>query len=99
MATREQSVQVVDNREASRYEMTLDGISIGYIDYRISGDVIVMSYIQIEPEFGGRGFGGRLTQAALDDARGRKLTVVPTCPFIVDYVRNHPEQPAPRDER
>lgn len=99
MTTRQQEVHVVDNRAASRYEMTIDGVDAGYIDYRLTDDLIVMSYIEIDPAFGGQGFGGRLTQTALDDCRSRGLTVVPACPFIADYIRTHPEYTAPRDGR
>lgn len=91
MSAREHSVDVVDNRAASRYELSIDGVEAGYLDYVLDGDVIVMSYIQIHPEFGRRGFGQRLTREALDDARSRSLTVVPTCPYIADYVRTHPQ--------
>lgn len=99
MTTREQAVQVIDNREASRYEMTIDGVEAGFIDYQLSDSVIVMSYIEIDPAFGGQGFGRRLVQWALDDARSRELSVVPACPFIADYVRTHPEYTAPREGR
>jgi hypothetical protein len=87
MTTREPAVQVIDNREASRYEITIDGVEAGFIDYRLSDTTIVLAYIEIDPAFGGQGFGGRLTQWALDDARSRELTVVPACPFITEYIR------------
>ena len=87
----EQAVQVTDNRPASRYELTIDGVEAGFVDYRLSGSRIVLAYIEIDPSFGGQGFGGRLTHAVLEDCRSRGLTVVPACPFIADYVRKHPE--------
>jgi len=90
VADGEQAFHVVDNRDASRYELTVNGVEAGFIDYVLTNDVMVMSYIEIDPAFGRRGFGGRLTQEALDDCRARGLTVVPTCPFIADYVRTHP---------
>lgn len=99
MTTREQAVQVIDNKAASRYEMTIDGVDVGFIDYRLSGTRIVLSYIEIDPAFGRQGFGRHLTQAALDDCRSRGLTVEPACPFIADYMRSHPEDASPRDGR
>lgn len=91
MATREQEFVVVDNPDASRYELTIDGVPAGFVEYRLRGDTMVLPYIEIDPAFGGRGFGGRLAQAALDDARARGLKTEPTCPFIRDWVRAHPE--------
>jgi predicted GNAT family acetyltransferase len=35
------------------------------------------------------GLGGRLARAALDDARARRLVVVPYCPFIAAYIERH----------
>ena len=37
--------------------------------------------------------------AALDDARGRGLTVVPECPFVISYLRRHPDELDVVDER
>lgn len=90
---------MTDNRAESRYELTIDGIDAGFIDYRLSGTSIVLAYIEIDPAFGGQGFGSRLTQAALDDCRSRGLTVVPACPFIADYMRRNPDNAARRDGR
>jgi predicted GNAT family acetyltransferase len=78
--------------------MTIDGVDVGFIDYRLSGNNIVLAYIEIDPAFGGQGFGGRLTQAALDDCRSRGLDVTPACPFIADYMRRHGDA-APGDGR
>jgi uncharacterized protein len=38
-----------------------------------------------------RGFGSRLAEAALDDARRQGLDVVPLCPFIAHFIEGHPE--------
>ena len=91
MSVREEAVQVTDNRDASRYELTVGGVDVGFVDYKLADSEIVLAYIEIDPAFGGQGWGGRLTHAVLEDCRSRGLTVIPTCPFIVDYVRKHPE--------
>jgi predicted GNAT family acetyltransferase len=45
----------------------------------------------VNPAYEGRGFGSRLAESALDDARRQGLAVVPLCPFITWYVDQHPE--------
>jgi predicted GNAT family acetyltransferase len=45
----------------------------------------------VNPAYEGRGFGSRLAEAALDDARRQALAVVPLCPFIAWYIEQHPE--------
>jgi predicted GNAT family acetyltransferase len=34
----------------------------------------------------------RLVAGALEDIRGRGLSLVPVCPFVRAYLRRHPEQ-------
>jgi uncharacterized protein len=91
MEAREQETQVVDNPGVRRYEMFLDGELVGFLDYVLDDGHIVLPYIEIEPAFEGRGLGGRLAEAVLLECRARGLTVKPECPFIVRYIREHPE--------
>jgi predicted GNAT family acetyltransferase len=91
MAIREAQAKVTNDPAASRYDMTLDGKPVGFLDYRSLPDRMVLTYIEIDPRFGGRGLGGELTAAVLDDCRARGLRVVATCPFIADYIGAHPE--------
>ena len=39
----------------------------------------------------GRGIGAALAVAAFDWARAERRRVVPTCPFVAAWVRDHPE--------
>ena len=59
--------------------------------FRSQDDVIVFTHTEVEPEFEGRGVGGALARAALDDAAARKLTVRPLCPFIAGWIARHPD--------
>lgn len=80
--------QVVRNDDASRYELHVDG-SMGKIDYRLTGDKLALVHTEVPDELGGRGIGGKLARAALDDAAERGLTVVPYCPFVQAYLKRH----------
>ncbi len=82
---------VVNVPEANRYELLLDGRRIGLLAYRQREDRVAFTHTEVSPSCQGRGFGGRLAAAALDDARRRGLLVVPLCPFITAYVQGHPE--------
>jgi predicted GNAT family acetyltransferase len=84
-------LKVADNAGARRYELTVDGNDVGFVDYHLRDGVMILAYVEIDPAFGGRGYGGRLTAAVLDDCRTRGLKVVPECPFIARYMREHPE--------
>lgn len=91
MTTNGQSINIADNPTERRYEMTLDGEPIGFVDYRLTPGHIVLSYIEVDPTYSGRGLGARLTASVLEDCRSRGLTVSPRCPYIADFIRAHPE--------
>ena len=82
---------VVDVPEASRYELLLDGRRIGLLAYRRSAGRIAFTHTEIAASCERRGFGSRLAEAALKDARRDGLDVVPLSPFIARYVERHPE--------
>jgi predicted GNAT family acetyltransferase len=82
---------VVDVPQASRYELRLDGRLIGLAAYRRRDSRVAFTHTEVDETLTGRGFGSRLAQAALEDARRRGLEVVPLCPFIAYYIEQHPE--------
>ena len=85
---------IVNVPEAHRYELQLDGERIGELAYRQRKDRIAFTHTNVNPAYEGRGFGSRLAEAALADARRQGLAVVPLCPFIAWYIDQHPEHEA-----
>jgi predicted GNAT family acetyltransferase len=86
------TVEVRDNPDESRYELTSDGRLAGFALYRLEDGQITFFHTEVEPEYEGSGFGSRLVRAALDDVRKRKLSVVPVCPFFAGYIARHPDE-------
>jgi uncharacterized protein len=82
---------VEDNPTASRYELHVDGRLVGLIDYRLGEGTVSMNHAEVEPALQGGGLGGVLAAGALADVAGRGLKVIPRCPFIADYLEQHPE--------
>jgi uncharacterized protein len=82
---------VVDLPDRSRYE-ALDGHGrpFGRADYRAEDGRLVVPHVEVEPRLQGQGLGGWLVQHVLDDARARGLTVVPVCPYVRLWIRQHP---------
>jgi len=79
-----------DNATASRFELAL-GDAVAFIDYRRRGGVLVLTHAEVPPALGGRGVGSRLTALALELVRSRGERVVPSCPFIAQFIARHPE--------
>ncbi|HET9143739.1 GNAT family N-acetyltransferase [Actinophytocola sp.] len=84
-------LEIVDVPEQHRYEARLGAAVAGFIDYRAAGAERTFRHTQVVPEFEGRGVGGALARAALDDLRARSLTVRPLCPFVAGWIQRHPE--------
>jgi predicted GNAT family acetyltransferase len=84
-------VLVTDNRDLDRYEAHLGNELAGFVTYRLRPGRITFLHTEVEPELEGRGIGGTLAAAVLDDVRARGLTVIPICPFISSWIKRHPE--------
>ena len=86
------SLTVVDNPDRGRYELRDDGHLVGFTEYRARDDgVLVFPHTVITEPKRGAGYGSTLVGRALDDVRARGATIVPTCPFVAEFVRDHPE--------
>ncbi|MBV9918503.1 MAG: N-acetyltransferase [Solirubrobacterales bacterium] len=84
-------IEVVNHREAERYEIRYDSEEAGFAVYRLRLGLIAFIHTEIEPRFEGRGLGGTLARHALDDARAQGLEVLPFCPFINGFIHEHRE--------
>jgi predicted GNAT family acetyltransferase len=87
----EPRIEVVEDREAERYVIEVDGDPAGFAQYRDRGRAISFVHTEIDERYEGRGLGGRLVSAALDDVRSQGLAVLPFCPFVRGYIERHPE--------
>ncbi|MEP6976849.1 MAG: GNAT family N-acetyltransferase [Thermoleophilia bacterium] len=67
---------------------------LGFILYRAEPDRITLIHTEVEPELEHQGVASQLVAATLDDIRARGLAVVPICPFVLAYIRRHPEYAA-----
>jgi uncharacterized protein len=87
-----ENVAIKDNPAQARYELWENGELAGFAEYRLHGGHVTFTHTEVDDEHSGRGLGGRLARAALDDAIARGLQVVPLCPFIAEAVRSEPER-------
>jgi predicted GNAT family acetyltransferase len=81
---------VTDNVAASRFEVTVDG-HLAELVYERDDQRFVIVHTGVPDELEGRGVGGILVTAAIDDAARRGLTVVPKCPFARVWLKRHPD--------
>lgn len=82
---------VTENKEAHRYEISVDGVVAGFAEYRRQRDVIALPHTEIDSAYSGKGLASKLIRYALDDARSQGLSVRPFCPFVQDFMVKHPD--------
>src|SRR4051812_37856627 len=61
------------------------------LSYREHGDHITLIHTEVARELEGKGYGGLLARSALDYARANNLRVIPSCPFVTQFIMRHPE--------
>jgi len=86
----ESQPKVVDDPEAGRFEVRVDGAVAGFAEYHRNGTAVSFTHTVIDPGFEGRGLGSVLARGALDATREAGRSVLPFCPFIRGYIQRHP---------
>ena len=85
-------VSVTNDADGRRYEALVEHATVaGFVEYQETDELVVLTHTEVDPSFEGRGIGGALARAALDDIRERGLKALVICPFIIGWLRNHPE--------
>src|SRR5688572_14456577 len=77
-------------RTKDRFEIQIDD-EVALMDFHVRDSVMTVTHTEVPGALRGRGLGEALAGAALDDARARGLTVKPVCPFVAQYIGDHPE--------
>lgn len=77
--------------DAHRFALATDA-GDATLDYDLEDDgLIVFTHTVVPDAAQGRGVGTRLVEGALAHVRGHDLKVVPQCPFVAGYLRDHPD--------
>ncbi len=84
-------LEIADNPDKERFEILADGELAGFVQYQLGDDEIALTHTQTDDRFRGQGIAGHLVQSSLDAARERHLTVLPYCPFVRNWITEHPE--------
>lgn len=80
---------VRDNPVASRFEITIDGMT-AYLEYERQLGRIRLIHTEVPPKLQGRALANRLAKHALDAARSDRLTIIAECPVVQAYLRKNP---------
>ena len=86
------SVTIRDNADEQRYEALVDDRVAGFSEYRLREGRVTFTHTEVDDAYEGQGIGSQLATAVLDASRAAGLDVYPACPFIADYIKQHPDR-------
>jgi predicted GNAT family acetyltransferase len=87
------TASVIDNPEANRFELTVDG-QTALLRYQRTPRSLVLVHTEVPPPVRGRHLADILAKAAIDRAHAERLQIVAVCPFVRAYLRKHRERGA-----
>ena len=83
-------MEIINNTTNLQFEVELDGERAEMV-YRMRGNTMYIMHTKVPDAFQGKGVASKLANHALNYAvdHGHKLAVL--CPFVIAYVKRHPE--------
>lgn len=85
-------IHIRHEKSANRFAVRL-GNKIGYLSYEeVDENTLDYAHVWVPPEHRHQGIAAKLTQTALEYAREQGKTVVPSCPYVADYVERNPRE-------
>ncbi len=86
------SIEVVHKPELSRYDLLLDGETVGEAVYREQTDGWHFVHTEVDTSKQNQGLAGELMKQVFEQVRADgKHKVVPVCSYVVMYMKRHPE--------
>lgn len=83
--------EVFDVPDEQQYVVEVDGRRVGVLDYDTSDGTFVALHVEVDRASGGRGLGSLLVSRVLDEVRDSGRRLIPRCPFVSHFLREHPE--------
>jgi len=81
-------MDVVENAEQNRFELSLDG-GTALVAYRRDGDRLVLVHTEVPEEFGGQGVGSKLAKGVFELLRASGRKAVVRCEFLQGWLAKH----------
>ena len=85
------TTDVRDAPDQDRYEGRLDDELAGFAAYHRRPGLVAFVHTEVDDRFAGQGVAGAIVRFGLDDARARGEAVLPFCPYVNGWIRQHAE--------
>ena len=75
-----------------RHELRKGDELIGVSDFVVKDGIAILPHVEIDSAYEGQGLGSRLVREQLSELKGRGLRIDAHCPFVVAYLKRHPDE-------
>lgn len=82
---------VVHDARAHRFEISEDGLT-ALAHYTPVDGAWIMDHTEVPPEWEGRGVASALVSAAVAEARREGLKIIPTCAYVIAWMKRHRDE-------
>ena len=87
MADVQQNVR--HNAAAHRFEAGVEP-NLAMMVYRMKDGAVELVHTEVPEQYQGQGLAGKMATAALEWARASGLKVIPSCPYVRNFIGKHP---------
>lgn len=75
----------------TEFEATRDGMSLGFLKYRIHDDHVDAYTTQVDPATRGQGIAGQLVEGLVEYTTDMGFKIKPTCSYVDKWLTKHPD--------
>ena len=84
-------VSVIFEENANRSAAYNDNEQIGECEFSVSGATWTITHTGVRPAYGGQGIAKRLGEKVIEEARARKIKILPLCSYAKKMMTNKEE--------
>ncbi|MCB0765400.1 MAG: GNAT family N-acetyltransferase [Flavobacteriales bacterium] len=83
-----QDLPLIDEEDSRQFVMRV-GEYRARMEYDRNPDRIFLTHIEVPPALEGQGVAAVLTEKVLEWTENNRLSLVPSCPYVKNYLRRH----------
>lgn len=84
------NLPLIKNEALQQFELEVEGYT-SFIEYKEAGEQIVLTHTEVPVELEGKGVGTAIVEKTLEYIEEHKQRLVPLCPFVIAYLKRHPD--------